>query len=103
MGRPRKHSSPAEKQRAYRERQRTGNHPPVQVSARPRQKSRPERLRGIEDEFRNLAAGYQHWLEAMPANLSDSELAERLATIAEQLETMADEVGDLDPPRGFGR
>lgn len=103
MGRPRKYSSPAEKQRAFRERQRTCNHPPVPDSARPRQKSRPERLRGIEDELRDLAAGYQHWLEAMPANQSGTDLAERLEAIAEQLEILADEVGDLDPPRGFGR
>lgn len=103
MGRPRKYSSAADKQRAYRGRQRNSNHPLAPVSARPRQRSRPERLRAIEDELRDLAAGYQHWLEAMPANLSDSELAERLALLAEQLETMADEVGDLDPPRGFGR
>ena len=103
MGRPRKYASAAEKQRAYRQRQRSSNRPPVQVSTRPRRKSRPERLRAIEDELRDLADGYQHWLEAMPPNQSGSELAETLATIAEQLETMADEVGDLDPPRGFGR
>lgn len=103
MGRPQKYSSAAEKQRAYRERQRNTNHPPVPVPARPRHRSRTERLRTIEDELRDLATGYQNWLEAMPVNLSDTELADRLAAIAEQLETIADEVGDLDPPRGFGR
>lgn len=103
MGRPKKYSSGAERQRAYRERQRSRNHPPVPVSARPRRRSRPERLRAIEEELRNLAAGYQHWLESMPENLSGTELADRLAAIAEQLGTLADEVGYLDPPRGFGR
>lgn len=103
MGRPKKYASAAEKQRAYRQRQRSGNRPPVPVSARPSRKSRPERLRAIEDELRDLAAGYRNWLEAMPANLSDTELADRLGAIGEQLETLADEVGELDPPRGFGR
>jgi len=103
MGRPRKYSSAAEKQHAYRERRRGDNHPPVPVSVRPRQKSRPARLQAIEAELRDLATGYQHWLETMPANLSDTDLAERLEAIAQQLETLADEVGDLDPPRGFGR
>lgn len=105
MGRPKKYASAAEKQRAYRQRQRSSNRPPapVPVSVRPRRKSRPERLRAIEDELRDLAAGYQHWLETLPANLSDTELADRLGAIAEQLETLADEVGELDPPRGFGR
>lgn len=103
MGRPKKYSSAAERQRAYRERQRNCNHPPVPVTARPRRRSRPERLRAVEDELRDLAAGYQHWLESMPTNLSDTELADRLTAIAEQLETLADEVGYLDPPRGFGR
>lgn len=103
MGRPKKYSSAAEKQHAYRERQRTSSHPPPPLSARPRLRSRPERLRVIEGELRDLAAGYQHWREALPDNQSGTELADRLEAVVEKLETMADEVGDLDPPRGFGR
>lgn len=102
MGRPRKYTSAAEKQHAYRDRP-TRAQPPAPSISRPRRKTRPERLLAIKAELRDLADGYQHWLDAMPENQSETELAEGLKAIVEQLKSLADEVGDLDPPRGSGR
>ena len=39
----------------------------------------------------------------LPANLSESDLAQRLAEVTGQLKTMADDLAGLDLPRGFGR
>jgi hypothetical protein len=103
MGRARKYLSTAEKQRAYRERRRAGKLPSPPNRRPPRQRSRPERLSAVEDELRDLAEGYRHWLESLPQGISASQIAEDLQAITERLEELADEVGTLDPPRGFGR
>ncbi len=102
MGRPRKYSSPAQRQQAYRARQQADHQaPPPRRLPKPR--SRAVRLLAGEDELRDLAEGYLTWRDAMPENLSTSQLADDLEQLVEQLENLADEVGALDPPRGFGR
>jgi hypothetical protein len=57
----------------------------------------------MAEDLRTLAAEYQAWSEALPANQAESELADQLAQIVAQLETMADDINALDIPRGFGR
>ena len=99
MPQPKKYSSAAEKQQAYRDRQLA-----AKVTKKPpRVKTRPARLAAVEDELRSLAEGYRDWLEAMPTNQAETQLAEDLKEISEKLDAMADEVNSLEPPRGFGR
>ena len=100
MARVRLYASNADRQDAYRRRQQAA---PRVGRGGPRRPSRPQRLAVVETELRSLAAGYQHWCEALPENQADSELAEQLQTLADQLEAMADELQALDIPRGFGR
>lgn len=102
MGRPRKYESAAEKQAAYRDRL-ADNQALARRIKRPPRKSRPERLAAVSDELRELAEGYQHWLDSLPENLSSSDMAEDLEQVIGQLEALAGEVDSLDPPRGFGR
>ncbi|MBI4318748.1 MAG: hypothetical protein HY675_09680 [Chloroflexi bacterium] len=102
MGRPRKYESAAEKQAAYRDRL-ADNQFLARRIKRPPRKSRPERLAAVSDELRELARGYQHWLDTLPDNLSSSDLAEQLEQVIEQLEGLAADVDSIDPPRGFGR
>lgn len=103
MGRSRKYTSAAEKQRAYRDRQLPVTQTHALPSLKPKRFSRPARLTLVEVELRNLAEEYRAWLDAMPENLASSQLAEELAQFAEHLEQLADEVIALEPPRGFGR
>ena len=103
MGRPKKYTSAAEKQRAYRDRQLSISQTPANTLPKLNRRSRPARLSTIEVELRNLTEEYRAWLEAMPENLASSRLAEDLAQFADQLEQLADEISALEPPRGFGR
>lgn len=94
------YTNAAQKQKAYRDRLRAQG----QVLAPPRPKapkalSRPARLVAIEAELRELASEYGTWLDTLPTNLAESQLAEQLSAIMEGLETIADEVGELEPPR----
>jgi hypothetical protein len=118
------HDSPAAKQRAYRQRlveqsnRATLNTPPStgasvrapegtgirsRCSTPVRKPSRPVRLTRVIDEIRDLAAGYQDWLDSMPGNQAGTELADRLRETIEQLEEAGDHLELVEPPRGFGR
>jgi len=102
MARPKRYASAAEKQRAYRERrldpQATAPLPP-----KPKRRSHSSRLVAVELELRDLADAYRNWRDTMPENMGDSQLAEDLEEVTEQLDNLADEVNALEPPRGFGR
>ena len=104
MPRLRQYANKAEKQKAYRLRLQQ-DRPPPRPLAPPKIKrlSRPRRLEALAQELRILAEEYTHWHEALPSNQEESELAEQLQQIVEQLETMADDIDALDIPRGFGR
>lgn len=60
--------------------------------------SRPARLRALEKELRQLAQEYQGWLDALPENLSESDMAAKLEETIEALENIADDVWAIDPP-----
>lgn len=103
------YESPAEKQKAYRERMRVRHvHPPPEIRTfvsplppkpKPRNPSRPARLLHIEAELRKLASEYQEWRDATPENLAEGQLAQELEEAIGQLEAIADDVADIEPPR----
>ena len=108
MSRARVYETAADRQRAYRDRQRPGPSDKVEkptgaTSAKSRGPSRVQRLAAIEAGLRQLVTEYEQWRDAMPANLAESTLAGQLTQVVSQLETMADDLQELDLPRGFGR
>lgn len=101
MSRPRIHATPAARQKAFRGRQRRAEPPPpVKPSRRP---SRLKRVAAIIDALQELAAEYQAWRDALPANLADTELASKLEDASAELADLADTLGAIDLPQGFGR
>lgn len=100
------HQSAAEKQRAYRDRLRAAGQ--VLSSApkvvKPKRQSRPQRLASIEAAVSALVDEYQQWLDAIPENLSEGQLAEDLREVLAQLQVVADDLAAIDPPRiGLGK
>lgn len=102
---PKIHQSQADRQRAYRQRlkarlagKQTETPPP-----KPKKISRPVRLARALVEIQALADGYQDWLDAMPANLTESDLADRLRETVDLFQQAIDALDQVDPPRGFGR
>lgn len=51
--------------------------------------SRPARLRTVEKELRQLGVKYQAWYDALPENLAESAMAEKLEETIQALESMA--------------
>ena len=96
------YSSNADRQRAYRERQRAARTPPPELpQARPHRgkgPSRPVRIQALEAETRRLAADYQNWRDKLPGNLAEGETAARLEEFIAQLEEIAASIEALDPP-----
>jgi hypothetical protein len=102
MGRNRKYSTPAERQRAYRLRV-AGRAPEPVPERRRRPPSRPARLAVLQGAVEALREEYQAWLDSLPDSLHDSDQAARLAETIDQLETVRDLLDDVQPPLGFGR
>ena len=105
MGRPKLYATHAERQRAYHQRQiATQGRPPAPAPPKKqRPLSRPARLRAVLSEVETLQQEYQEWLDAIPDSLQESEQAARLAEVVEQLEAIATQLADVNPPRGFGK
>jgi len=103
--RPRIYATSADRQKAYRarqaERSTAAAPPPPKKPGRP--PSRPARLAALTDSLRSLHAEYESWLEGMPESLAAGDQAERLQETIEQLETAADLLDEIQPPRGYGR
>lgn len=103
------YESPAEKQKAYRERRRAQQarpspeiralSPPLTPLPKRRNPSRPARLLHIESELRKLAEEYQGWRDSTPENLAESQKAQELEEVISQLEAIADDVAAIEPPR----
>lgn len=103
--RARIYATSADRQRAYRARQTESSararHP---LPAKPKRlPSRPHRLAALAESLQTLQAEYEAWLEALPESMADGDLADRLRDTIEQLGEAADLVGEIEPPRGFGR
>lgn len=73
--------------------------PPRSPRTASKGRSRPARIRDLEAAVRELVAEYENWLNALPANLAESELAEQLAEVIEQLTDIADGLDAIEPPR----
>jgi hypothetical protein len=102
---PKIHENAADKQRAYRQRlqERLVGLRPEEPAAKPKRVSRPERLAHVIVEVQDLADGYQSWLDAMPENQAESDLANRLRETIDLFQQAAEALDQVDPPRGFGR
>lgn len=90
--------TPAERQARHRakRRQRGQTTPPASMRILPR----PNRWAAAVATVIDLQDEYRAWLDALPANLEGSRLAEKLQAIAElDLEGLQ----MIDPPRGYGR
>jgi hypothetical protein len=107
MGRTPTYATAAERQRAYRARRaaRLAGNTPSLPGARPpyRLPSRPRRLGALEESLRRLHHEYQAWLESIPESLQDGDQAQRVRETMEQIESAAESLADIVPPRGFGR
>lgn len=96
----RRYADAAEKQRAYRLRQRDrASQPSSQSPPKPRPLSRPARIAALARAAHELAGEYQAWRDALPANLAESPMADELEQVSEQLQAIADELDNLEPPR----
>ena len=95
----------AERQRAHRQRVKdrlAGLPPVVPPPAPPKPPHRPTRPKQLEEAvstLRGLLAGYEGWLENLPANLAESEKAGQLQDTIAHLEAALDELEAIDPPR----
>lgn len=96
---PRTYENNAERQRAYRARNRAdAAQRPVATAKAPR-RTRPARLALIVQAIRDLADEYQGWVNAIPENLQGGPLAESIETTIEQLKEAADGLDTIDTPR----
>jgi hypothetical protein len=91
--------TPAERQARHRakRRQRGQTAPPASVR---RILTRPRRWAAAVATLIALQDEYRAWLDALPANLEGSRLAEKLQAIAD---LGLEELQMIDPPRGYGR
>ena len=103
MARQRMYSSNAHRQQQYRERLKTQHVAVTNIPAVARKRSRPQRLRKTLEELEQLIGEYQQWVNALPENLSQGDLAEQLQETIEQLEEAVSLLGAISLPRGFGR
>jgi hypothetical protein len=89
----------AERQARYRA-ARAGNAPVIRTRRPADHRSRVKRWHDAVAQLIELQQQYADWLEALPANLQESVLAEALQAICHL------DLSDLqavEPPRGFGR
>jgi hypothetical protein len=89
----------AERQARYRA-ARAGNTPVIHTRRPADHRSRSKRWHDAVAQLTELQQQYADWLEALPANLQESVLAEKLQAICDL------DLSDLqavEPPRGFGR
>ena len=101
----RKYANDAERQRAHRARvkERLAGLPSPPPPKRSRKTTRPQRIDRIAEELLALIDEYRHWLDSLPENLAQGEMAERLQETIGHLEAALEAVETVDPPLGFGR
>lgn len=105
MSREKIYPSDAHRQQAYRQRvqDKLAGMAPIARERRPKKLTKPQRLKTAVDDLESLTAEYEYWLEALPENLSDSEMAAQLQETVEQLQEAVSMLDAIDLPRGFGR
>ncbi|MDQ2803237.1 MAG: hypothetical protein M3Y41_11320 [Pseudomonadota bacterium] len=89
----------AERQARYRAARAT-DAPVIRMRRPADHRSRARRWHDAVGELTTLQTQYAEWLDALPANLQDSALADALQAICDL--DLA-ELQTIDPPRGFGR
>lgn len=95
------YASDAERQRAYRERQKASGPallraaPPTRAPAEP---SRAARIGLLGAAARKLSAEYQNWLDRLPGNLKDREVAAHLEEVISQLDEVSSILEAIEPP-----
>ncbi len=101
----RKYPNRAERQRAYRKRlrEKLAGLRPVNPLPKERKKTRPQRLQEVCHSLQTLLQEYQHWLDTIPENLSESPIVSQLQETIEQMQDILELLQSLDLPRGFGR
>ena len=102
------YANEADRQRAHRQRMKdrlAGLQPPPQTLQKkpPRKLNRPQRLARAVAEFSALQGEYETWLDALPANLEESAVAEQLREAIDQLQVVIDAAEEVILPLGFGR
>lgn len=70
---------------------------------KPRPLPRTRRLEVVRRDVRLLLGEYASWQSNLPEFAADSPTAELLAEAVEALETAADALEGIEPPRGYGR
>lgn len=104
MGRHRLYASAADRQAAYRIRTAAQGETAPQMLKKPRRPpSKPTRLATLQRTTEDLQHEYEAWLESLPENLQDGDMAGRLTETIEQLEAVVGLLSEITPPRGFGR
>jgi hypothetical protein len=89
----------AERQARYRA-ARAGGTPVIRTRRPADHRSRARRWHDTVAMLVGLQTQYAAWLEALPANLRDSAIAETLQAICD---LDLGELQAIEPPRGFGR
>lgn len=105
MSRLQTYATAAERQKTYRARlaaSQAGQVTAPMPKSR-RSPSRPARLATIVAVLLTLQEEYQGWPDAMPESLADGNLASKLQDTIEQLNEVAEQLADIQLPRGFGR
>ena len=94
--------TPAERNRAYRERLKAEK--PVVIHYRKPldRRSRPKLWADAVETLLTVLDGYQDWRDNLPESLADSAIAERLDAVME-LRELVEQLDAADLPRGFGR
>lgn len=102
MSRPKIYTTAAERQQAYRQRlkEKIAVLPVPKVGRKP---SRPQRFQKVVNELEMLGQEYESWLDSLPGNLSQSQLADQLQEAIEQLQEVVGMLDALQLPLGFGR
>lgn len=77
--------------------------PPAVPMKKLRPLSRPRRLEVVRRDVRQLLDEYASWQSNLPEFAVDLPTAELLAETVEALETAADALEQIKPPRGYGR
>lgn len=103
MARQKLYETPAQRQQAYRRRIQDKLAGLIPLSKPSRKKTRPQRVKSFLAELELLADEYQHWLDSLPENLTQSQLACQLEETIESLQELATQLEQIDLPRGFGR
>lgn len=77
--------------------------PPGVPVKEPRPLPRTRRLEVVRRDVRQLLGEYACWQSNLPDFAADSPTAELLAETVDALETAADALEGIAPPRGYGR